>query len=85
METNKFLRKIVEVESMKKWGKIVLLLFSAGLLFVTIYFPVMWYVVYPRQGVYLDKPVNVLEEGEEEGRYLPITCSSCGTIFYQTR
>ncbi|TFG19962.1 MAG: hypothetical protein EU530_04695 [Promethearchaeota archaeon] len=57
---------------MKKWGKIVLLLFSAGLLFVTIYFPVMWYVVYPRQGVYLDKPINQLEEGEVEGRYFPL-------------
>jgi len=72
LETNKFLKKIKEVEIMKKWGKIVLLILLGGLIFVSIYFPVMWYVVYPRQGVYLEKPINQLEEGEAEGRYFPI-------------
>ena len=59
-------------ELMKKWGKIVLLILTLGILFISIYFPVMWYVVYPRQGVYLDKPVNALEEGEAEDRYFPL-------------
>ena len=57
---------------MKKWGKYILLILSLGIFFVSIYFPVMWYVVYPRQGVYLDKPINQLETNEVEGRYFPL-------------
>ena len=51
---------------MKKWGKFVLLILTLGLLSISIYFPILWYVVYPRQGVYLEKPINQLEDGEIE-------------------